>query len=96
MLADDSILSNTVGENTFEPAQKSAAMNYIRGLTLALGGYYFGYYIAITNPMVKPLILLYDLHDDPVTHDDAATQFKGNINAFFSLEPCSQSSWSAR
>ena len=54
-------------------------MNYLRAITLALGGYYFGYYIGITNPMADPLTTYYNIDKDSITG------FKGNINSFFSL-----------
>lgn len=55
-------------------------MNYLRACVLAFGGYYFGYEVAIMNPMTEPLgKLIYNLEGDDFV------DFKSYVNTFFTL-----------
>ena len=55
-------------------------MNYSRAILLAFGGYYFGYEVAIMNPMADPLgQIVYNLKGGELK------DFQSNINAAFTL-----------
>lgn len=60
--------------------QKSKAANYLRAIALAMGGYYFGYYIGIFNPLGTPLVeRVYN------RTGDAKDDLVGSINLYFTL-----------
>jgi len=45
-----------IKNNTQEEKQRSVFYNYMLAFTIALGGFYLGYYISIFNPIGNPFL----------------------------------------
>lgn len=73
-------LSNPLNE-TKTPVQKSKAKNYALALTLASGGFYFGYYVGILNPMGE--LMLKKIYNQ--TDQQEIDSTSGLLNNLFSL-----------
>ena len=67
-------------EDEYEPEQKNKWFNIYMTIIMSSGGVYFGYYIAIFNPMAEPL--LNSVYDIKKTSQD---EVKGNFNFFFAM-----------